>query len=187
MEINLPVWGYYPPDNSYFVDPLYVPYQRELTPVCDPDATSCKSNSGNVCKDPEICEVNTWKQQGYPDALVHPELVRKAWGLSFQKMHPDKDVTCPEGWSPGEDGWCFENKPEWEGTFYTKDAFVPKYQYFGSYAPGLKNNYCTKKINHFDMKSVNPWTGNYTIYHNARPANNRENYGHLPSKDMMLA
>jgi len=30
MQTNLPVWGYYPKDDSYFIDPMYAPYMREL-------------------------------------------------------------------------------------------------------------------------------------------------------------
>lgn len=173
MEINLPVWNYYPYGDKYFVDPMYVPYVRSLVEVEGDDGIT------------EECEVNTWKKQGYSDGFVHPELVRKGWGLSFQLLHPDKDP-CPEGWTKGVDGWCVENKPEFEGTFYTKDAFVPKYQYWDSYAPRLKNAR-NKQINQFDMKSVNPWTGNYVIYNHPYPASNRTTYGYLPSKDSLLA
>ena len=169
MDINLPVWGYYPKNDQYFIDPLYAPYMREL-----------------VETDDGICEVNMWKKQGYPDGFVNPALVRKGWGLSFQLMHPDKDP-CPDGWTKGEDGWCVANQPEFgDHGLYSKDAFVPKYQYWGSYAPRLANP-LYKQINEFDKKSVSPATGNYVVYQNPAPASNREIYGHLPAKDSYLA
>ena len=166
--INLPVWGYYPKDDGYFVDPLYVPYMKTLV----------KTDDG-------ICEVNLTKKQGYSDGLVNPALVRKGWGMGFQLLHPDDP--CPEGWTKGEDGWCVENQPEFgDHGLYSEDAFVPKYQYWDSYAPRLKNPRY-KEINQFDQRSVNPWTGNYVVYNHPHPSSNREKYGHLPSKDSYLA
>jgi len=169
MEVNLPVWSYYPPNDQSFVDPLYAPYVRQIVP---------DANSG-------YCEVNGWEKQGYADGFVNPALVRKGWGLGFQLMHPDKDP-CPEGWTKGIDGWCVQNQPEFEGTFYTPEAFVPKYQYWNGYAPGLINPRA-KQIDEFDMKSVSPWTGNYVIYHNPKPSESRVKYGALASKDSLLA
>ena len=170
MQTNLPVWGYYPKDDSYFIDPMYAPYMRELVRTADG----------------QICEVNPSKKQGYPDGFVNPSLVRKGWGLDFQLMHPDKDP-CPEGWTKGEDGWCVANQPEFgDHGLYSKDAFVPRYQYWGSYAPRLANARY-KEINQFDQRSVSPWTGNYVVYNHPKPASNREVYGHLPSKDSYLA
>jgi len=170
MNWNGPVWAYYPKDDSYFVDPMYVPYMR--TPI----KTDCDG----------VCEVNTWAKQGYPDGFVNPALVRKGWGLGFQLMHPDKDP-CPNGWTKEKDGWCTPNEPEFGNHgLYTKDAFVPAYQYWNGYAPRLKDPRY-KQINEFDQRSVNPWTGNYVVYNNPYPSSNREVYGHLPSKDSMLA
>lgn len=169
MDINLPVWSYYPKNDEYFIDPMYVPYMR--TPV----NTECGT-----------CEVNTWVKQGYPDGFVNPNLVRKNWGLNFQLMHPDKDP-CPEGWAKGEDGWCYTTQPEFgDHGLYSDDAFVPKYQYWDSYAPRLDNpNFM--EINRFMQRSVSPWTGQYVVYQNPLPASNRRVYGHLPSKDSYLA
>ncbi len=169
MDAELPVWNYYPRDDQSFMDPLYVPYIRTLV----------KTPGG-------LCGVNTWAKQGYADGFVHPELVRKGWGLGFQRMHPDKDLSCPEGWTSGKDGWCAENEPEFQGTFYTDKAFVPKYQYWDSYAPKLINPRA-KQISEFDMKSVNPFTGNYVIYFNPEPSSMTMKYGSLASKDSLLA
>lgn len=169
MNINLPVWKYYPKDDNYFVDPLYVPYMRTLKETKD-----------------GVCEVNTWAKQGYPDGFVNPALVRQGRGLSFQLMHPDKDP-CPEGWTKGVDGWCAANEPEFgDHGLYTKDAFVPRYQYWSGYAPKLASPRY-KDINEFDQRSVSPWSGNYVVYQNPKPSHARGVYGHMPAKDSMLA
>ena len=169
MQTNLPVWSYYPRDNSYFIDPMYVPYQNAKV------ETECG-----------ICDVNTWKKQGYANGLVNPALVRNNWGLDFQLLHPDKDP-CPEGWTKGKDGWCVANKPEFgDHGLYSKDAFIAKYQYFGGYAPQPINPRY-REINEFDPKSVNPFTGEYVVYHNPNPGKSRDKYGMLPSKDSFLA
>jgi len=169
MDYNLSVWGYYPKNDKFFVDPMYVPYMKN-----------------NVQEGDQVCQVNPWKKQGYSDGLVNPALVRKGWGRSFQLMYPEKDP-CPLGWSKHKDGWCVVDEPEFgDHGIYSKDAFVPKYQYWKSYAPQLSSPRY-KEINAFDMKTVSPWTGKYVIYHNPTPASNREKYGYLPSKDSYLA
>ena len=168
MEANLPVWSYYPKDDEYFIDPLYAPYMRTLA-----------NTEGGVC------EINTWKKQGYEDGFVNPALVRRGWGLNFQLLHPSD--SCPSGYTKGEDGWCAENEPEFgDNGLYTKDAFVAKYQYWNGYAPRLSNPRY-KQINEFDMRSVHPETGNYVVYFNPMPSSSRITYGHLPAKDSLLA
>lgn len=174
MQVNLPVWGYYPKDESTFIDPLYAPYMREHIYV--------PSKDGND----QLCEVNMFKQQGYPDGLVNPALVRKGWGLSFQLAHPAKD-RCPHGWSQGEDGWCVANKPEFEGTFYTDEAHVAKYQYWGGYAPVDHKQLRSIKPTPFDRKSVSPWTGDYKVHYIPKGGEQRNKYGHLATKDSYLA
>jgi len=167
MQTNLSVWDYYPRDNSYFIDPMYVPYME----------TTC--DIGNDCP------TNKFKKQGYKDGFVNPGLVRKGWCQSFQLLHPN--FPCPEGWTKGKDGWCARNEPEFgDNGLYTKDAFVPKYQYWDGYAPRYANSKI-KQINEFDNRSVNPFTGDYVIYHHPKPATQRSKYGALPSKDSYLA
>ena len=175
MEVNLPVWGYYPPNNEYFVDPLYVPYMNNLVKT--------KTRGGYN----QICEVNPWPKQG-PPSTVNPGLVRQGWGMSFLRMHPDKDP-CPPGFVDGGngDGWCLAEEPEFGNHgLYSEYAFVPKYQYHGSYAPRLKDP-AYKEINQFTMRSVHPETGEYVVYFNPAPASNRGKYGYLPAKDSYLA
>ena len=171
MDVNLPIWSQYPKDDKYFIDPLYVPYQSV------PVDTECGQ-----------CSFNPWKPKPSP-ALVHPGLERRGWGWDFVRIHPDKDRQCPPGWvtDPNSDrGWCTVEKPEYEGIFYTPDAHVPKFQYFDSYAPRLKNPN-ERQTNRFDHRSVNPFTGNYVMYHNSKPNELRSKYGHLPSRDSYLA
>lgn len=173
MQTNLPVWNYYPKTNGYYVDPLYQPYLRKLEPTQNPDGST------------QICPYNLTKKQGCPSS-VNPGLVRKGWGMSFQLMHPDKDP-APAGWTKGKDGWCVENVPEFgDNGLYSEDAFVPRYQYWESYAPQLKNPRY-KEINQFDNKSVSPWSGDYVIYQHSKISSNRRKYGHLPSKDSYIA
>jgi len=178
MNVNLPVWGYYPKNDEFFVDPMYAPYMRTLAPV--------KKNEYGGCDESQICELNLTKQQGSPTGFVNPALVRRGWGLDFQLLHPEKDP-CPEGWTKGKDGWCVANTPEFgDNGLYSEDAFVPKYQYWDSYAPTLKNvRY--RELSHFDQKSVSPWTGDYTTQYDSNIAHQRGKYGYLPAKDSYLA
>jgi hypothetical protein len=184
MDINLPVWGYYPQDNSQFIDPLYIPYQNQARPSCH----ARKVRTPNGKEVPGECPYNPWREagQGYSDGLVHPELVRKGWGQDFMLLHPDKDP-CPEGWTKTKGGWCVANKPEFgDHGLYSTDAFIPEYQYHGGYAPARQ---CPRDrpINEFDNRSVNPFTGDYVRYFPGTTPKNRSRYGALPSKDSLLA
>lgn len=186
MDVNLPVWDYYPKDDSFFLDPMYVPYVNRLQ-YTNPSVTnsSCIS-SESTCNTSQVCPQNNWKKQGYADGFVNPALVRKGWGLDFMLMHPDKDP-CPEGWTKTNDGWCVANQPEFGNHgLYSNSAFIPRYQYWDGYAPRLRNPRF-REISEFDNKSVNPFTGNYVVYTLAKPAENRSVYGHLASKDSYLA
>jgi hypothetical protein len=170
MLKNQTVWDYYPKDNSYYIDPMYVPYQESYI----------KTEDG-------ICPVKTWKEQGSPTGFVNPALVRKKWGTEFMLMHPDTD-SCPTGWTKQENGWCKEYEPEFGNNgLYSNDAFIAKYQYWDSYAPALKNSR-ERPINEFDSRSVNPFTGEYVVYHKSNDNfPNKNRYGSLPSKDSYLA
>ncbi len=186
MNVNLPVWGYYPPNNKKFIDPLYIPYQKQCINFNNHDF-DMMVNDGiqNPNDGGGMCGYKTMKKQGEFDGLVNPALVRKGWGMGFQLLHP-KDP-CPEGWTKGEDGWCVENEPEFGNNgLYSKDAFVPKYQYWNGYAPLLKDPN-RRQINEFDNKSNNPYTGEYVVYHNPKPSTNRNKYGYLPSRDSLIA
>lgn len=176
MQTNLPVWNYYPKDDSTFVDPLYTPYQSECEDIVGADGAVSRS-----------CPVKgaRWKVQGYPTGMVNPALVRKGWGMGFQLLHP-KDP-CPEGWTKGKDGWCVENEPEFgDNGLYSKYAFVPKYQYWASYAPRAERPEF-REANEFDMKSVSPWTGDYVVPYNSTPSTARAVYGRLPVGNSYIA
>lgn len=171
MDTNLTVWGYYPKkDDEFFVDPLYAPYTRRNIP--SPDGQD------------GFCSVNTWEQQGSP-RFVNPGLVRKGWGLDFQLKHPT--YSCPSGWTKGEGGWCARNQPEYgDHGLYSPDAFLPKYQYWGGYAPKLAVP-ARREFNASDNKSINPHTGSYVVYQRPKPASQRADYGYLPTKALFLA
>jgi hypothetical protein len=169
MLKNQTAWDYYPKDDSSYIDPMYIPYQDSYV----------ETKNG-------VCPVKTWKTQGYSDGFVNQSLVREGWGMDFMLMHPDKD-NCPAGWDKGENGWCSKSEPEFGNNgLYSENAFIPKYQYWDSYAPIIKNPK-KRQINEFDMRSVNPFTGNYVMYHTSKNNPNRSRYGSLPSRDSFLA
>lgn len=172
MEVNLSTWGYYQPG---FVDPLYVPYQRSKEVVSNSDGYT------------QLCEVNTWKKMGYPDGLVNPGLVRKGWGLSFQRKHGMD--SCPAGWTsqmpngnPGQDGWCYESVPEFEPQLYSKTAFIPRNQYWKGYT--IPNKPGNKPLDSFDFKSVSPYTGKFVSHINSGCVN--DSYNRFPVKNSYL-
>ena len=156
MNHSESVWDRYRPG---YVDPLYVPYLR--TPVKDP--------KGN------IIPLNTWKKIGYSNGMVNPDIVRINWGLSFARKHGGDP--CPPGFISGDGGFCFPLQPENEPVFYTKKAFIPKNQYFKSYTTspyepphgGPTPIYTVDKnkssSESFDMRSISPFTGHYTIFY----------------------
>lgn len=170
MRVNLPVRDYYPPDGK-FLDPMYKPYERKT------------GKDG--------CPYNPWKDKnlGSCPEQVYPELVRKGWGRSFQRKHPT--YSCPAGYMDMGNGYCQPHTLENDGgIFYTKDAYIPKNQYFEQHynepcknrtakrvcmqqtGTGLK---CNSEFSEFDMKSVNPYTGEYQIYFQSKPAKTNKN------------
>jgi len=155
MQINQSVWDYYPQDNSRLYDPLYYPYKKE---------EKCCKNP--VTGEDEACQVYPFKEQGCVGSLVNPNLVRRGWGLDFQLLQPGF-TPCPNGWTKDKTtGFCVSNSPEFEGTFYTKDAFVPKFQYHSAYCANPRPNL---RVSEFDMRSVNPFTGDYVVYFTSKP------------------
>lgn len=176
MELDLSVWDYYPKQGNVFVDPLYVPYMRTPETIVGADgevSVGCPVMGGR------------WKKQGYADGMVNPGLVRKGWGMGFQLLHPVDP--CPEGWTKGEDGWCVENVPEFgDHGLYSEDAFVPKYQYWNGYAPRAVDP-MQRELTQFDMRSVNPWTGDYEASFISKPSTDRPVYGRLPVGNSYIA
>ena len=167
MKANLPVWSYYPKEDLNYTDPLYVPYQKD----------DVETPNG-------ICKVNTWQKTG-SKSMVHPELIRRGWGHTFQLMYPDVDP-CPVGFSKDNEGFCHPETPEFEGTFYTKDAFVPRWQYFGGYTV-QRGHEKKPEISEFDLKSVNPWSGKFVVYHKAKQGISNKKYNTMPSKYSFIA
>lgn len=173
VEVNLPVWSYYPDDDSGFVDPLYAPYQRSTVSI----------GSGGPG---EMCPVNTFARQGEVGLLVREELVRKGKGLSFALAHPDTD-SCPAGWTKDPvTGYCDANVSEYGNHgLYSKDAFVAKYQYWAGYTSKLTP--ADREISSMEGRSVNPFTGSWVQYLNPRPSESTTRYGRLKSRDSFLA
>jgi hypothetical protein len=163
MEYNYSVWDYYQPD---FVDPGYAPYIR--APV--------KDEYGNVVM------TNTWDRIPCPNGLVNPALFRKDWGLRFALLHPDDP--CPPGFEKTADSYCIRKPLDYEPIMYTEKAFVPRNQYWSGYTS--RNNVPRDGSDQFDMRSVNPLTGMYTVYYRSNPPPNSGAYGRCPSKESYL-
>lgn len=168
MNVNLPVWRYYPKNNEKFLDPLYVPYRAQGQSGAIPG--DCSPNP--YSSDDSICS----------DLLINKGRIRKGWGNRFQLQHPMYD-SCPKGWKK-EGNWCVEKAPNYgQHGMYSEDSFMPKYQYFNGYAAG--NSTCQQVENEFQPLSVNPYTGDFVMYNNPLPYSN--NFQRLPSKDSFLA
>lgn len=174
METNLSVWDYYPKNDKPFIDPLYVPYQKTYI--------TTENNLGDEVK----CPVNTWSlSQGMCEGNVNPALIRRGWGQTFQLMFPDKDP-CPAGYTKSTDGegWCTPQAPEYgDHGLYSKDAFVPMYQYFSGYASTTRRD----EINEFSPVSINPHTGNFVVYIKPYISPTTNKYLFIPSRDSYLA
>lgn len=162
METNISVWSRYQPN---FIDPAYAPYLRKK--VID--------RWGN-----EVL-INTWEKQGCK-ALVEPALVRVNKGLTFQRMF-DNDP-CPSGFtkSKTEPSYCVRVTPKHEQVFFTDKAFIPKKQYWAGYsdAEGTRNSTDPNiwaPSNSFDLRTVHPLTGEYTIYYESNKAAAPVRYG----------
>jgi hypothetical protein len=174
MDINLPILAYYPKDNSKFVDPMYVPYERRKVPI-----------------DNEGCYVtlNNTQKMGNPN-YVHPDHYRLDWNWDFLRLYPNDP--CPGGWRDAGNGFCTRVKDEFhESSFYTKDQFEVQYQYRNGYTVDLRNHHNVKNLNRkygkadltFDAASVNPQTGAYVTYFEPKNKYTKSNkYGGLPSR-----
>lgn len=167
MLTNLPVWNYYPRDDSLFIDPLYAPYVRR-----------------NIQASDGVFPVNTTERQG-GYLFVRPELVRKGWSLDFQRKHAH--FPCPSGYLEGSAGWCIKSEADFgDHGLYSRDSFVAKYQYPSGYTT-MPQDSARRELTPFDNKSVNPHTGNFVSYYRPKGLEVRSLYGHLPSKDSLLA
>jgi hypothetical protein len=147
------VWTYYQPG---YVPAEYVPYQRKLT----------KDRWGNVVS------INTWEKQGCPGA-VQPELVRVNKGLTFQKMYTDDP--CPDGFRSVQDGYCVRDAdPDETRVFYTDKAFIPQKQFWNGY--GVRPVGPRRISQPTDLRSVDPFTGEYKIYYSPSAWSDQRRY-----------
>jgi len=177
MDGNTSVWTQYQPG---YVHPLYVPYQREKT----------TDRWGN-----EIL-LNTWKKNDCAGAglsgMVDPNLLRVNKGLTFQRMF-DSDP-CPAGFkkSKTDQTYCIRDPPKHEQVFFTDKAFIPKRQYWGGYASeeGVRNSArpgftglpeggpsLPRSSSTFDMRSISPLDGRYTVYFDSNKSAADVRYG----------
>lgn len=177
MDINLPISSFYPKDDSKFIDPMYVPYQREKMPI---DNQNCYIN------------LNRWKHNGDPK-FVHPDHYRIDWNQNFQRIHPSDP--CPSGWTDtgNNDGMC-TRVPEESSNFYTSKQFRVQHQYFNGYTVNPNKNLKSKKNSAVNIEdsptfsgaSMNPHTGNYVIYFDPKPHKNSVKYNKLPTRSSYL-
>lgn len=163
MLTNTSVWARYQPG---FVDPAYVPYLRTIE----------TDKWGNEVS------INKWQQQGC-SGLVEPALVRVNKGLTFQRMF-DSDP-CPSGFvkSKEDSTYCVRVTPKHEPVFFTEKAFIPKKQYWGGYADmqgikdsGSKDLVSKEPSSNFDLRTVNPFNGKYTIYYESNKSSSPNRY-----------
>lgn len=181
MYLNMPFGSYYPPDNSKFIDPLYVPYLNKNAPLVKGDKT---------CHAP----INTWpKTSNCKEPSFYPDHLRVGWNMDFQRIHPQDP--CPAGFvDKGENnGMCTRvHQTGHESNFYTDEGFKVKYQYDNGYTVNPKD---TKSINYLksldphpelEQRSVNPYTGQYVAYFEP-PSNVTTNtYGRAPVRHSYL-
>lgn len=149
MDVNNSVWARYQPG---YVTPEFIPYLREQT-------TDAWGNQ---------VEINNWKRS-MPSSTVQPELVRMNLGMRFQRLF--EVDPCPPGWKkdPNELAYCIPEELRHEPVFYTNKAFIPLKQYFnGSAESGgvlLRDQGYRRISEQTDLRSVNPFTGEYTVYY----------------------
>lgn len=163
MQFNQSLWETYQPG---YVHPDFVPYQR--TPLRD--------EQGNVVM------TNTWAQEGTACQSVNPALIRKNWRTRFAlKFAHDP---CPVGFVKGDQGYCFPKPLDYEPIMYTDKAFIPKYQYWDSY---VNQHAGPRRVSEsFDMRSVNPLTGKYSVYYLPVTTGVESQYGLCPTSDSYL-
>lgn len=177
MQHNQPLISYYPSDDSKFVDPMYVPYQRKNMPI-----------QGEGCYHP----VNTWKKHGCPE-MVHPDHIRRGWNMDFLRIHPNDP--CPAGMVDIGNGYCSRTYQQaHESNFATSEHFAAKYQYHNGYTISPQDYESRKRLTVYDIpnsepflnRSANPHTGQYVVYHDPLPNQASQKYGIMPTRHSYL-
>jgi len=175
MNHNQPIISYYPPDDTKFIDPLYVPYQRVAVPI----------KGGNDC----FLSVNTWKRHGCLE-LDYPERLRSGMNQDFLRTYLTDP--CPEGWTPTRDGFCARSYSQsHESNFFTDKALSPQ-QYHNGYTIDSKDHISRAKLEKHVSdtslnRSINPHTGRYVVYHESKPHPLSKKYGISPTRHSYLA
>jgi hypothetical protein len=179
MDINLPIYGYYPKDGTKFIDPLYAPYQTQKIPIDDEGCYAQKS---------------PWKSVGNPN-YVNNDHYRMDWNMDFKRLYPNDP--CPAGTSEpvagSGSGMCVSTRQEaHDSTFYSQNMYRVHNQYFDGYSVSNdKECWKTKPINRkmdptFKAASFNPFIGDYVIYHEPKTNINSTKYNNLPSRHSYL-
>lgn len=176
MDANTPIAEYYPFSNEKYIDKMYAPYQTKKLPI---DDQGCFLN------------INTWKPMGNPN-YVNDAHYRREWNKDFKKLHPNDP--CPAWAKDLGNGYCIAVREEGHSSnFYTDNIFAVKYQYFNGYTldnmntmtqnPPLSNQYDQPT---FKGASLNPFTGQWVVYHDPKNNKNTLKYGNLPSRSSYL-
>ncbi len=189
MDINLPVGDYYPKNNSKFVDPMFVPYQRKALLI---DGSTYNPHGENA----EQCylSINTWKKTFNPN-YVHPDRIRRGWNWDYLNIEPGDP--CPGGFrkDPNRNDLCVRIKEEaHDSSFYSKDMFAVKHQYKNGYTVNLNDDKLEiERVNRYDNGpptfvngSVNPYTGQWVVYNDPKNNGKYNKYGGLPSRNSYL-
>jgi hypothetical protein len=172
VEASSPFWTRYSPG---YINKDFAFYDREPVEL-----------GPNTVSGVNLAYINRFKEMGDYDGLVNKNLVRRDWGMSFQRAH--SGYPCPPGWKAGLDGWCVQAPPENEQIFYTDRAFIPKYQYWSGYAePELPGGDPRRVSDQTDMRSINPMTGQYTVYFLPHESVGKTKYSKNPTADSYLA
>jgi hypothetical protein len=180
MDINLPILGYYPKDNSRFVDPMYAPYEK--IPVALGD---------------KGCHVNVSTWQNMPNVnMVHPDQWKMNWNQDFKRLYPNDK--CPPGFvsSTNNDGMCSRGWEEaYDSNFYTPNQFGVANQYWDGYTANSRNPANKIQIYErfpgndnptFSASSINPWNGDRVVYFEPKHNKNSTKYNLLPSRRSYL-
>lgn len=169
MDINLPISAYYPKDDSLFIDPLYFPYQKREIPL-DNKGCYAQHNQRSVIGNPNY---------------VNKDHYRMDWNMDFKRIHPNDP--CPAGFLPVGDGMCSAIREEThDSSFYTDKMYSVRNQYFDGYSVGVRQTCDGMDYPTFSNGSLNPFTGNYVVYHKPKPKTVSEKYSMTPLRHSYL-
>jgi hypothetical protein len=135
--------------------------------------------------------------------LVRPELIRKAKFYDFIRVSPEGP--CPPGFVKGtvrpenenlssaeKQLWCTpeahlrQQRRVHEPVFYTNKAFGVQQQFLNT-SNGIPSSQTPEDLSSsFAMRSINPFTGEYSNYFQSKPNVSTKTYASLPSPHSMI-